>query len=531
VTRRVRGSSIEIEGRDKGLFKGQRIVVRGKRARLRLLADASVYRYSLEANAWEQQPRVVRSGSILTVLLGPLPPVSSGSPPTWLARDDQAVYWLSPRRGRWTLDEPELGAEVATIKSVHDDGTVILERMLGYSYFPNADAIIRYYLSLRLPHPRPDGPKLDDDAVILGNVARATHGETVSEILGSGDASHANQRFLLKQTPLTHVGAPTESGTESSLEIRIGDILWREASSFYGRGPRERIFTTATLDGGETIVAFGDGRTGARVPTGSNNVVARYRKGIGRAGNVGRGSISLLTDGPLGVRSAFNPVPASGGADPETRDEARRAAPVTVRTLGRVVSLTDYEDFARSFAGIAKAHAAWVWSGQRREVLITVAGAGGARFAEDSPQLANLVGALRKSGDPFVPVTVRSYVPSTFDLGLKAKIDPDHLQDRVMAGVVVELSRAFGFDMRDFGQPVALSEVAAAVHRVPGVVAVDIDVFRITGTPIRHRPYRPRRRMPAVLRPDRPQVAPDGSVRAAAILTLALPLHQLQVMT
>ena len=38
---------------------------------------------------------------------------------------------------------------------------------------------------------------------IYGNVVRATHGETQKEILGSGDASKTNQRFFLKQKPLT----------------------------------------------------------------------------------------------------------------------------------------------------------------------------------------------------------------------------------------------------------------------------------------------------------------------------------------
>jgi hypothetical protein len=51
-----------------------------------------------------------------------------------------------------------------------------------------------------------------DSLTINANVARATHGETVHDLLGSGDASRPYQRFPLRQAPLTHVSAPTPSG-------------------------------------------------------------------------------------------------------------------------------------------------------------------------------------------------------------------------------------------------------------------------------------------------------------------------------
>ena len=49
--------------------------------------------------------------------------------------------------------------------------------------------------------------------------------------------------------------------------------------------------------------------------------------------------------------------PASGGAGKETRDQARKNAPLAVMALDRLVSVQDYEDFARVFAGIGKARA------------------------------------------------------------------------------------------------------------------------------------------------------------------------------
>src|SRR5262249_2782959 len=56
---------------------------------------------------------------------------------------------------------------------------------------------------------------------LSGNVAIATHGESVTEALGSGDGGQANQRFTLRRAPLTWVSAATPSGRTTTLEIRV----------------------------------------------------------------------------------------------------------------------------------------------------------------------------------------------------------------------------------------------------------------------------------------------------------------------
>lgn len=213
---------------------------------------------------------------------------------------------------------------------------------------------------------------------INANVAPSTHGETVEEVLGSGDAGQAFQRFTLRHPPLTYVSASTPSGAQTTLEIRVNDLQWSEVPTLFGHGPQERIYVTRTDDDGRTTVVFGDGRTGARLPTGQENVRAKYRKGIGLPGLVKAHQLTLLMTRPLGVKSVTNPLAPSGAADREGLAEARRNAPLTVLTLDRIVSLQDYEDFARAFAGIVKALATWIWRDTRRSVFVTVAGSNGA---------------------------------------------------------------------------------------------------------------------------------------------------------
>jgi predicted phage baseplate assembly protein len=232
--------------------------------------------------------------------------------------------------------------------------------------------------------------------------------------------------------------------------------------------------------------------------------------------------LSLLLTRPLGVKSVINPEAATGGADPESRADARRNVPLTVLTLDRTVSLQDYEDFARAYAGIAKALATWTWEGQTRRVFITVAGPAGADVPSGSDLYKNLLAAVKKAGDPFVNVTVKSYRKALFRLAANTKIHSDHLPEKVLAAVEQSLRDEFSFDRRAFGQPVMLSEVIAVIQAVPGVVAVDVDKFYRSD-----QPAAPNHRLLAAL----PEVGADGDMAAAELLTLdPAPLDALGVM-
>lgn len=496
----LQGNRITLDRSLPDLPPGRTLVVSGKRMRVRvvrpleLIAADGIGKVALQSGdspVLEEAPATLPSGQ-----------------QTWKLTDRNGFT------GSVTFNSPTAAGRALELVPSHDDDPVVSEAVVIKEVVPGgdpteivlADALLRAYDRATV--------------IIYGNVAAATHGETRQEVLGSGDGARGFQSFTLKQKPLTYVSAATPAGAESTLQVRVNDVLWREAPALYRLPPRERAYITRIDDAGNVTLTFGDGLTGARLPTGNENVVATYRTGIGAPGMVRAGQLSLLITRPLGVQKVTNPLAPTGAADPESRDQACQNAPFTVLTLDRIVSLRDFEDFARSFAGIGKAQATWLWDGERRVVHVTIAAAAsnGVDHTIDprSKLFANLAAAMDAARDTAQRLIVASYEPLYFRLKARVLIDPAYLADKVLAAVTATLRDAYAFERRAFGQPAHESEVLALIQAVEGVQAVFLDQFYLRGqTPARQTPL-----LAARARCD--PAAPPGTcnVRPAQLLLL-----------
>ncbi|MBB5782862.1 putative baseplate assembly protein [Nonomuraea jabiensis] len=305
---------------------------------------------------------------------------------------------------------------------------------------------------------------------VWANVVRATNGETKLEpAAGSGDAGTAGQRFTLGQQPLTYVATPDADGAEAELVVRVGGIAWHEVPELAWAGPSERAYQLSVDAAGGATVEFGDGRRGSRLPTGTGNVAFTYRVGIGRAGNVGAGQLSQLQTKPLGVSAVTNPLRAGGGTDHDADPALRGRAPLPTLAMDRLVGLRDYADFTLARAGVGKAEATRLSAGGRELVHLTVAGVDDAPIEPDSDLLRGLLAACRRYGDPGVPVAAAPRTLWNVVLEANVWIDADRTPDLVGPQARAALESAFGFDARALGRAVYLSEVVAALQRVPGV--------------------------------------------------------------
>ena len=309
---------------------------------------------------------------------------------------------------------------------------------------------------------------------VNANVGLATHGQTVTEILGSGSASTPNQSFTLQHSPLTFVQAATPTGRQSTLQVRANGTLWNGVPSLFGQGPTSQAYAKLVQSDASTDVLFGDGVEGALLPTGTNNIQATYRYGLGSAGNVAGGALSTLLDRPLGVSGVTNPQPASGGQDADSVDDVRAKAPQSVLTLGRAVSITDYQNFASTFAGIAKAYALWIPGGPGRGVFVTVAGVDGVGLQSGNPTLANLESALQSYGNSLIPVIPQTFMETLFGLSANIAYAPTYDAPTVQNSVLQALYQNFSFAQRSFGDGVSADEVAVVIQSVAGVIAVNV---------------------------------------------------------
>jgi len=360
------------------------------------------------------------------------------------------------------------------------------------------------------------GPYLRHSVTLNANVAKATHGETVEEVLGSGDATKHFQSFTLKDGPLTYLSAETETGNASTLEVFVDGVQWEEVRDFGDAAPGARVFVLTTLSDGKSRVTFGNGLMGATLPTGENNITARYRKGAGASGRLRAGQLSLMMSKPRILSAVTNPLPSAGGSDGESLETARMNAPQKMMTMGRVVSLTDFADYARAFSGVTKALASWSWVGGAQGVFLTIAGETPDPLPLDSGVLPNLAASIVASAPEGTRVTVGNLRVARFSLHANLRIDPAYVaktgsSDEVLAAARATLRSGFAYEHRAIGAPVRASDVIAKLQAVPGVVAVDLDHLYRTDMPAaRHQ----------VLLADMPRRGSYGPQEGAEILIL-----------
>jgi uncharacterized phage protein gp47/JayE len=308
---------------------------------------------------------------------------------------------------------------------------------------------------------------------VFGNVLDVSRGQTVTgEILGNGDASQANQAFRLQKSPLTYLPAPSatnNSGVADTLVVYVNGILWSEVASFYGQTQNDQVYIVRQNDDGDSLVIFGDGVRGQRLPTGVNNIVANYRYGAGKASPPG-GAINQIAKSLKGLQSINNPLAAAGGEDAEGPDSLRTNAPKTALLLGRAVSIDDFEAAALAFPGVTTAQAEWAWAQDAQTAVVQV------WYIGASTVQPNLLQRLRSLSDPTVPIEVDNATATDVNLTISVTVDPRYVPSAVWGAVTAALTDSdtglLATGNLGIGNPLFRSQLFEQVLSVAGTVAV-----------------------------------------------------------
>jgi hypothetical protein len=312
---------------------------------------------------------------------------------------------------------------------------------------------------------------------IFGNVVEATHGESYAEVLGSGIGAREHQSFGLTRSPLTRLPVPTFPGARPELSLIVEDEEWACVDTLARSKQGERVFSFWTDDTAAVRVYFGNGRAGARLPTGRENVKASYRVGLGRVGNIARRRLKLPVDHPLGVQEVSN-TRASGGSDPEPLSLIRSNTPLSTVALDRLVSQADFLHMARVYPGIAKAKVRCESVRARDIVMVSILSDGVVPMKPGSTPCKALQAAMASHQDGTAAIFVVPGILCPISVGATVKIRAGASRDDTEARVRAALLGVFGFERRELAQRAHASEALAAIQSVKAVEFATLTEFQ-----------------------------------------------------
>jgi hypothetical protein len=381
-------------------------------------------------------------------------PLERGTKLAWWGDAAQARDLLHREIAFAPVAKPGYSAIVVDVQPTPDPGisTIALDREVPYPDFSD-----------------------DADTIAFGNVVHAIEGkQEVLEVLGNGDEQATFQTFEVPKQPLTYLHraelAPPE---RPEIEIVVGNRIWKYVPSLYPYGPTDEVYVVREDNDGTSWVQFGDGKTGARLPSGIDNVKIRWRTGAGAFGPAKPGATATAGTRIDAIDEITLPGVISGGSAPESADVARIAAPLRVQSLDRLVSLTDIEAEALSVGGVERVRATWAIVDGLPMVQVTVL-MQEKRSAELGDVAKILAAANRTRGPQRFPIKVVAGAFEYVFLDLEVAIDPSFEAAAMRAAVQAALDGPKGLfgarAPRTFGDAEYATRIEGVVQNVPGVM-------------------------------------------------------------
>lgn len=368
---------------------------------------------------------------------------------------------------------------------------------------------------------------IDNVSVVRGNIVLADHGLSIEEeFIGTVPEASlysvprdktayceeaqrlpVTPRFRpgVSQGPVTQIGGydSTASAEEAMTwpmrtitpSIELASILDTDTTDWYVQrdllqsGKFDSHFVLETENDGSAQIRFGDDQHGLEPDPGSaatpHDFSANYRVGNGVSGNIGTDSLAHIVTNQPNITEVRNLLPAQGGVEPESMEDARKNAPQAFRTQERAVTQEDYAEVAERKDGIQDAEATFRWTGSWHTVFMTADREGGLEVDDDfREELVDHVERYRMAGydlnvdaPHFIPLQIEMLVcvkPDYFRSDVK-----QHLLEVFSNGMTRDGQRGvFHPDNFSFGQTVYLSPLYAAAMKVPGVQSVQIVNFQ-----------------------------------------------------
>jgi hypothetical protein len=287
----------------------------------------------------------------------------------------------------------------------------------------------------------------------------------------------------LPDRPLSYLNTPPggEVPPKSTLAVTVnGGDIWDEVIDLIHSDDSDEAgdrFMVETDELGNSLIRFGNGRNGKRLPTGAI-VRCTYQVGLGTGGNIG--ADSLVRFDPLfqdRVVAIWNPFDVTDGRDPEPVTDILRRAPEAYRLRQlRAVTLPDYVNRAQELPGVSRAAARYAWTGSWRTVQVAIDPLGTSTLSDElRQQIARYLDAVRLMGED-LEIRPPRFVP--LDIRVALCIHPEYWPEDIRFLLEQEFSEGYTPDGRlaffhpdrwTFGQPLHASEIIGRIQRIQGV--------------------------------------------------------------
>ena len=301
----------------------------------------------------------------------------------------------------------------------------------------------------------------------------ATQGYTVeNELVKAASTGLPNQVYPLE----------IDGIIENSVSVEIDEVMYEKVQYLIDVPGNTPAFTTFTDADGLTYIQFGD-NIGGKIPPGNSSIYATYRVGGGTIGNVSAGSLTEFITGFSSGLTVTNETAAASGEDPETTDSIKINAPISLKSLNRAVSLSDYASLTLQVAGVAKANAT---SETYSSVIVYFAPFGDRGVEADNVTPTgvfdalelNVVDYLRGKAPANTTITLAppSYVKA--DIKMSITVLPQYRRSNVQYAVLSAVNEILAFSNVLFADRISLQYLMRAIASVPGIDFTEIQLFR-----------------------------------------------------
>ncbi len=301
---------------------------------------------------------------------------------------------------------------------------------------------------------------------------------------GTFDTTDSIKKINLTENPVI----------EGSVELFVGGTLTAASGAykqvhniFFASGATDNIFEVVYDDDFKATIVLGDGIAGTSPPAGAS-YYATYRVGGGKRGNIPSEHINIaisVLDDTIPISSDLENITlATGGADAETTEHAKKYAPLTFRRQDRLVTLFDYTVFCNAYVGplgtIGKAKAVTRNAFSSANVIdlyvLEKASSSQLQRATTSYKKALLTAVNEKKMITDEVVLVDGLI-RTLDLVVTIKLDKilAPKEESIKQAAREKIVNFFMVDNFDFGKALSLADLNRTIFEIPDVRFSSVD--------------------------------------------------------